>query len=227
MTHQNCGTTAALFLKEWYKLRLFGWISVVLVLLCLGDYYLTIRTVIGMHGASPTWFGMIAKETIYFGRLLWALVGSGVLLAVLQCYPECVQGRIRLALHLPVAHWKVLIVPVVTGMAAMLAVGAVALCGMHIIHTVLHFPVPMSLPMTLTVLPWILAGCVAWCVTASVFSEPVRWRRVLIAALGVCTISMISVERGYNSMGGAVIAYALLCSPWLLGYFIGAMRIKG
>lgn len=227
MTVSLYGQIGALAQKEWIKLRLFGAIPFILALVLCADFYLTLKTIMSVHGAAPTMQGLIFKEQVYFDRFTWFFAIAGLFFASLQIVPECIQGRLRLALHMPASPRLVLAVPVIVGLVLQTLLGLVAVIGLAVASTQLNFPREVSVPMISTILPWILAGGVAWCATASAIAEPSYIRKVMMLLFGLGYISLLTTSRGWNDMSESLWIYTLVSLPWTAAYYISALRIKG
>lgn len=212
--------------KEWLKLRLWGWVPLVLTAVVLLDTYLTLHTIAAMHGKAATWLGIVQKEQVFFGHLLWVFVGAGVFWALLSMVPECIEGRLRLSLHLPADARGVLGMPVAVGVVSVLSLGLLAGAGLALVNALLGMPWLMSWPMVVTLLPWCLAGVVAWCATAACVAEPSRKRKCALLLAGAVYISMLGAYRGFDAMQTSWPLYVLVTVPWVFVPFTGAMRIK-
>lgn len=218
---------ASLLFKEWVKLRLFFWIPLVLVGLALADYGVSLRTVMSVHGEAATWFGFLSRPSVIFDKIEWALIASGVILALAQSVPECIRGRLRLSLHLPIDHWKALAAWAGTGLGYLALLILFTFCAMAAIHASLRFPLELSLPICRTILPWGLAAMVSWCAVAAAVAEPSWARRALLLATGGAWVLMLSTAFGFDGMRGDVWLYALAALPWVFVFYACAMRIKG
>ncbi|MBQ8828920.1 MAG: hypothetical protein IJ022_02320 [Burkholderiaceae bacterium] len=227
MTVSLYGQISALAQKEWIKLRLFGAIPFILALVLCTDFYLTLKTIMAVHGAAPTMQGIIFKEQVFFDRFTWFFSIAGLFFASLQIMPECIQGRLRLALHMPTSPRLVLAVPVVVGLTLQVLLGLVAFIGLTVACTQLNFPWEVTVPMISTVLPWIIAGIVAWCATAAAIADPSYIRKVMMLLFGLGYISMLTTSRGWNDMEESLWIYTLVSLPWTATYYISALRIKG
>ena len=216
----------ALFFKEWLKLRYFLWIPFIMAGAALGDYCLTLKGVLAMHGAVDTWNGIIAKETIYFTSLQWTFILGGIWIAAVQMVPECVNKRLRLLCHLPVQPGTALGVQVVTGLSIMLVLFGVVSCGFFVAGMYFGFPSELTMPMFRTMLPWGLAGAVAWCATAAAVADPSFKRKVAVVLIGIGYMTMLTGGRGYASMDASFWLYCLVCLPWPLAFGAAALRVK-
>ena len=222
----NAAILKSLLSKEWIKLRYLGWIPFVLVIASLVDYYFRLSAMIAMHGAAPTWVGMVDKEQIYFEQLYWVFVLAGIFWAIIQTVPECHQGRARLALHLPCDPRIVLAVPAGASVSLLVLLYAVAHFGLNAVHATIGFPVELSSILVTSLKPWLLAGFVAWCTTAACAAETSRPRAIAIVAFGYAYISMLKVMNGYDSYADSFWLYALAVLPWLWVPYSAAFRVR-
>lgn len=222
----NTAIFRSLLSKEWIKLRYLGWIPFVLVIASLVDYYFRLSGMIAMHGAAPTWVGMVDKEQIFFDQLYWVFVLSGIFWAVIQTVPECYHGRARLALHLPCNPRIVLAVPATASILLLGLLFAVAYIGLNIVHGMIGFPAELSALLATALQPWALAGFVAWCATAAAAAETARLRAIAIVAFGYAYITMLKVMNGYDSYADSFWLYVLAVLPWLWVPYSAAFRVR-
>lgn len=216
----------ALFFKEWIKLRRWGWVPLLPAAFVLANYYFTFTNMVEHRGASSVWIGTFFREQVLVTGLYWVYALAGIYWAALQLLPECSQGRLRLSMHLPVSRLAAFTVPMVVGLALMLALGAISALALLGIHTAFGFPPEISDPIIATTWPWLLAGAVVWIATAAAIAEPYVLRKALIVLLGYGSFMLLTQMRGFQMYADEFVRFVLLMAPWVTVLYAGASRMR-
>lgn len=217
----------SLLLKERIKLLRFGWIPFALVAAALVDFGLTMRTIAKMHGTAASWLGILEKEQILFERLLWAYVASGALWSLLQTVPECIEGRLRIAFHLPIDTRVSIAFPTFVGVALTALLALFGGVGFYLVCCLLGMPHELPALMLPALYPWMLTAPIAWCVVASAAAEPSKLRKLALALVGAAFVAMLSSGRGFAGAGADLPIFCLLALLWLPIPYASALRLKG
>ena len=184
-----------MFYKEYLKTR---WYLLLLMLTTLGFVgygLLRMHRVIALHGVGHVWEVMLTRDVIFIDLLEFVPLIGGILLAVVQFAPEMYHKCLKLTLHLPVSHLKVVNQMLLFGVAA------------WVIIAVLNFLLIMGYAssllaaelwsrMVLTALPWYLAGLAGYLLSAWIILEPAWLRRFfnVVVALLVLKVYFISEQ---------------------------------
>ncbi len=215
---------SAIIHKEWYKIRRIWWLPFVLMVGAMGDYYLSLRGVRLIHGATGLWAKLVEDETIFFHAIKWVFLFSGIWFAGFQTGPECLKRRLRLLFHLPVPHHLLLYTMFGVGAGLLLLLFLVMSSFFWLIAYANGFPPEMTFPMYMTTIPWLMASLVIWCATAAAIADPSLLRKVCLALMGVAYCIVLTSSRGFASLD--LVPYTLICLPWVMALNASALRVK-
>lgn len=217
----------ALIAKECMKLRWAAALPFAVLVAYLVNYSVTLSTVMQAHGALSTVLGLYAKSQILFTPLAALGVGSAALLAWLQVWPDTTQGRLRLALHLPVSAWVSQGVTVAVGMAYLAIWWVSATLILTYIHQGLHLPHDYVTLLNKSLGAWALASVVAWCAVAAALLETSRLRALGLVAFGCAYIYFLVASRvGYDPMAHRTLEMVAWVLPWVVTPLAAALRLK-
>ena len=184
-----------MFYKEYIKTK---WYLLLLMLTTLGfaGYgLLRMHRVVALHGVGHVWEVMLTRDAIFIDLLEFVPLIGGILLAVVQFVPEMYHKCLKLTLHLPVSHLRVV--------SQMLTFGVVALVVISLLNLLLIMGYASSMlaielwsRMILTALPWYLAGLAGYLLSAWIILEPAWQRRIfnLVVALLVLKVYFVSEQ---------------------------------
>ncbi|MBN1840207.1 MAG: hypothetical protein JW802_09230 [Campylobacterales bacterium] len=216
---------SAILLKEWVKLRLLVWVPFLVLLAVLIDTHMRYKGVVASHGASALWLDLIYKQSIYFMKLKWVLIGGGIWFASLQFLPECSNKRLRLLFHIPVAHQVPMCAMLFVGIGMMAVLFLGAYIGLAGVFSLYYFPKELSSMMLQTTLPWALAGFVAYCATAAVIAQASVYKKLAFVFLGYVYVGFLTETNGFNAFNDLGL-YALSTLPWLFVFEAAALGVK-
>lgn len=204
----------AICYKEWIKTRWYLLLALVLMTAFTAYCLLNVSRVIEFKGAVHLWAVMLERDAVFIDLLTFLPLLTGLLLGIFQYVPEMQQSRLKLTLHLPYPHYRMV--------AAMLLYGTVTLCtlyGVSLGLVTLRFETAVARELThrvlLTALPWYLAGWAAYFLTAWVCLEPAWKRRILnlLVAAGVLRIYFLApAPEAYNAFLPGLTLFTLLLS---------------
>ena len=202
----------AIFYKEWVKTRWYFLLSTLLLAAFTGYCLLNVGRIIEFKGAVHLWEVMLERDAIFVDLLTYLPVLAGLLFGVFQFVPEMQQSRLKLTLHLPYRHYRMV--------AAMLLYGALMLCITYLVSLVMigiYFDATVARELfarvMLTALPWYVAGLAAYLLTAWVCLEPTWKRRILniLVSVGVLRIFFLApAPEAYNAFLPWLALYTLL-----------------
>lgn len=202
----------AIFYKEWIKIRWCFFLATFVSLGFVGYSLLRINRVIMLKGAGHLWEVMLERDVVFIDLLTYLPVLIGSLFAIVQFVPEMQQSRLKLTLHLPCPHYRMVFL--------MLSFGVFLLAGCFVSNYILlsaYLEQVMARELLnrilLTSSIWYIAGIAAYLLTAWVCLEPAWKRRIIdmLIAVGVLRIFFLSsVPEAYNRFLPILIVYTLL-----------------
>lgn len=197
----------ALIYKEWIKTRRVFALSMLVSLLFAVYVILNIKSAISNWGMSSIWLNMIQKDVSMVNVITYLPLVIGIAIGVAQMIPEMSHKRLKLTLHLPCSHLRLISIMLGTALVELLAIYILQLAFI-LCYDYTILPGVLVLRVMLTMLPWYLAGMCAYLFVASICLEGTWYMRVIIALIGVAvTMTMFKQQ---EAMG------AYNCSMWLL-----------
>lgn len=171
----------AIFYKEWIKTRWYLLLLLVLTTAMTGYCLLNIQRIITFKGAVHLWEVMLQRDALFIELTTYLPLLGGLLLGVFQFAPEMQQSRLKLTLHLPYPHGRMIAAMLLYGTAMLSIVYGISstMIGIGFGTVVAH---ELCRHVLLTALPWYAAGIAAYFLTAWVCLEP-AWRRRLLDML--------------------------------------------
>ena len=189
-----------IYYKEWIKTRWYLLLAYAVSFGFTGFLILRLNRAIELKGVAHIWEVMLSRDAIFFDSMKYIPLIIGLLLAVVQFLPEMYHKCLKLTLHLPCSHLKMI--------NSMLSYGAgtLLLCfGLNILATYLYltqyFAPELVSRIIFTTLPWYLAGVCAYLMASWTVLEPTWKMRVfnLIVSTLAVKIFFISGEvEAYN-----------------------------
>jgi hypothetical protein len=209
----------ALVFKEWIKLRLY-W-----TLMCLAHFLfcvylcLQLRHAFKLHDALSVWSNWVFKGYLFFKSDKNIPLLLGVVLGCLQFFPEILNKKLRLVLHLPMPEERAVGVHLVAGLflltlALLPGLLLLAVCG------AIYFPREFLLNFGFIYLPWFLGGYAAYLLTAFTLVEP-TWRlRITCLLFSAALLKLFYLDSFYDGWrrllpGMALLTLALFLLPLL------------
>lgn len=179
----------SIFLKEFYKIRWF-WLMILLlnVMVCIYIFVTTRRLFILDH-PEVVWYQVLQLGHIPFDDLRYIPVLSGILIACAQYLPEMWGERLRLSLHLPIQPLLLMLLHIGVGLAAYGLIILVDLAAMWW-TTGIYFPKESITISLATAFPWVAAGMAGYLGATLALLEPSYRQKVvhLTITLGVCAL---------------------------------------
>lgn len=183
-----------IYYKEWIKTRWF------LLLLFLstngfaGYAFLRIFRVVELKGAAHLWEVGIIKDSVFIeSTMQFVPLIAGILLAIVQFAPEMYHKCLKLTLHLPCSHSKMIF--------SMLKFGLLAVISCFFVNLLILFfglqqvfAHELYWHIILTALPWFLAGIAAYLLTSWVVLEPSWLYRILFIAISMMLIRIYFIS---------------------------------
>lgn len=186
--------------KEWAKTRRIFFVLLVFMLAAFvfesAKMYIAGREV----GNLYLWQLMILKNMVPFMTLKFFPILVGVLIAWAQFGPELGKKRLKLTLHLPLSHNKVISDMLLFGGILVLIINVLSF-GLFILWCITIYPYEVIIAWVYTALPLIISSCVAYLSMVWVMIEPKWSQRIInvLVALGALSLFFLSHEpTAYN-----------------------------
>lgn len=204
----------AIFYKEWVKTRWYFLLSTLLLAAFTGYCLLNVSRIVEFKGAVHLWQVMLERDAVFVDLLTYLPVLAGLLMAVFQFIPEMQQNRLKLTLHLPYPHYRMIAAMLLYGTSMLcvtylVSLGMIGICFDAVVARELFARV------MLTALPWYVAGQAAYFLTAWVCLEPTWKRRILnmLVGMGVLRVFFLAqAPEAYNAFLPWLALYTLLLS---------------
>jgi hypothetical protein len=206
-----------MYYKEWIKTRWYLLLMLIATLGVVGYCLLFLHGLIARKGIDHVWFVIITRDATFINTLQFVPLIAGTLLAIVQFVPEMYHKCLKLTLHLPAPHLRVV--------TQMLAFGLIAMVVCSLLNLLLLWVyleqilvVELWSRILLTALPWYLAGLAAYLLGAWIILEP-TWRgrvfNLIVALLVVRIYFVCSIPTSYNGF-----------LPWLSLFTIALLPLS-
>lgn len=126
---------------------------------------------------------MLLNGDTFISSLTYVPLICGTAIGIAQMMPEASSKRLKLTLHLPCGHTRMLITMLATGLAETLASGLVIIAGIAAYDYTVMTP-EMTGHVLLTALPWIMAGVAAYFMATAICLERSWLQRVALTLTG-------------------------------------------
>lgn len=217
--------TQAIIYKEWLKTR-------ITFLICLaGALAMTLYAIMAMkrmatlEGTDQLWLMMLLNGDTFMSSLTYVPLICGTAIGIAQMKPEASSKRLKLTLHLPCGHTRMLITMLATGLAETLASGLVIIAGIAAYDYTVMTP-EMTGHVLLTALPWIMAGVAAYFMATAICLERSWLQRVALTLTGAGIIAVFYMGKAPESHNSIIPAAVLLIAASSLLTIRSAIRFK-
>jgi hypothetical protein len=183
----------ALAFKEWLKIR-WTFLGLAAVSFAMIVYiFMDISHGIELNGAMNYWGYIIYRKIPLAYDISYLPFITGVIIALVQFYPEINEGRLKLTLHLPVKENKILFLMVAFGGGLFILLSAINLLLVWV-FSLSYFPSEVAGYAVWEVIPSYLAGIIAYLAVASIMVEPLWNRRIpqIIFCAGLISVPLAS-----------------------------------
>ncbi|MCU4155525.1 hypothetical protein J1N10_06025 [Carboxylicivirga sp. A043] len=177
----------ALLYKEWKKTRLFTLGIAAVGIILLGYIMLKMGRSFRMVGMEHLWDVVVNRKQFLFRSLKYFPIAAALCLGMAQYFPEVIQKRIKLSLHLPLPERKVILLMYGYGLGILLGIYLLQLVGLLVFSTI-NFPYEFTSSTLKTIAPWYMAGIITYLFVAMVCLEPVWKRRAFNGLLGIAIV---------------------------------------
>ena len=201
-----------MYYKEWIKTRWYLLLAFLTLMGFTGYSMLRFNRALGLKGAEHLWEVMMTRDAIFVELLTYIPVLIGIVLALVQFVPEMHRKCLKLTLHLPCPHQRMLYEMLSFGVVALFVVFGISFLTLYFC---LSGPLAPELwsHVLLTTLPWYLAGIAAYLLLSWICLEPTWKMRVfnLIITLLILRIYFLSsIPEAYNCFLPALTVFTLL-----------------
>lgn len=194
----------SLIYKEWLKVRWTLIALAMLNLLVVVSTCVSIANAFGLIDASKLYGDIVALQNLFYYDLLYIPFLTGLLLGIVQFYPEINSSRIKLTLHLPMKESKALMTMQLFGIGSMFLVFAVDVIIL-LWFSSKYFPSEIINGMLISILPWLLAGFVIYIFITIIFVDTSWSRRAIIGLTGLAFVNNYYLSTMY---GGTIYSYS-------------------
>lgn len=208
----------AIFYKEWIKVRYFFLVSTLVFGGFTGYTLLRINRVIQFKGVGHLWEILLQRDTVFIELQTYLPLITGLLFALIQFVPEMQQKRLKLTLHLPYAHHRMIMVMLMSGVSLLLLSYALNF-GATALYLSSNLAVELTSRILLTSLPWYLAGVAAYFLVSWICLEP-SWKRrivnLLISAAFLRVFFLSPTPQAYDGFLWSMFIYTLFLAGFSL-----------
>jgi hypothetical protein len=194
----------SLIYKEWLKVR---WTLIALAainLLVVASICVSIANAFGFIDAGKLYSDAASLQNLFYYDLLYIPFLTGLLLGIVQFYPEINSSRIKLTLHLPMKESKSLMTMQFFGIVSMLLVFATDAIIL-LWFSSKYFPSEIISGMFISILPWLLAGFVIYIFITIIFVDTSWSRRIVIGLTGLAFVNNYYLG---TMFGGTIYSYS-------------------
>ncbi len=202
----------AIFYKEWIKTRWYLLLATLFMIGISGYCMLRVNRAIALQGADHLWIVMVQKDAIFIDLLQFVPLLIGILLAVVQFFPEMQRKCLKLTLHLPYSQKKMIMSMLAFGVLTLTACLAAGLVVMGV-YLPQHFTGQLVRHILLSAAPWFLAGMAGYLLFSWICLEPAWKRRVpnlIVAVLVLRVYFLAPAAEAYNDFLPWLALYTLL-----------------
>ncbi len=188
----------SLLYKEWLKVR-WSFIGLVLLnLIVVISICISLYNDFKFYPITAVYDGVLSWGYIFYIDIMYIPLATGVLLGIVQFFPEINSSRLKLTLHLPMKESKSLLTMQWYGLGLlfmMFLVDAIVIA----ILTTNYFPAEAVSSFLIVTIPWFLSGFTGYIFISLVFVEPSWSRRILLTLVGVSFVSLYYIN--FTDMG--------------------------
>jgi hypothetical protein len=187
----------ALIYKEWLKLRWTYCILAAISFLTLIYIAVSVAHDIEFNTAKAIWGAIIYMKYPFFSDIKYIFIATGVVMAIIQFFPEMNSDRLKLTLHLPVEEKKLLLQMISIGVMFIATLFLVILAAITIISSI-HFPAEITMSALATIAPWVIAGLVAYLAVSTIVVEPIWVKRIELLIVFIGYIFFFDIPLDYS-----------------------------
>ena len=211
----------AIIMKEWLKTRLVFFACLAVTPAVGGYAVIMMNRLIQLKGVEHLWLIMLLKDNSFVDVLKYLPLAVGIAVGVAQMAPEMAQKRLKLTLHLPCGHGRLVGLMLATGLVELGAVFA-AQTAVIAVWDFTILPPELVGRVVLTMLPWYFAGFAGYLFVSAICLEGTRSRRVMLGLLGVAVAMACFLQPAMEAYNG-MIPFMLILTVGLLSLSYGSI----
>jgi hypothetical protein len=179
----------SLLYKEWLKVR-WSYIGLVLInLIVVINICVSLYNDFKFYKTNLIYDGVLSWGYIFYIDLMYIPLATGILLGVVQFFPEINSSRMKLTLHLPMKESKSLLAMQWYGLGLLSVLFLLDSVVISVL-TLAYFPAKVLGSFFIVSVPWFLAGFTGYIFIAHIFTEPSWNRRILMTLIGVGFVNL-------------------------------------
>lgn len=219
----------SILFKEYVKTKKILLLFTILFCFSLFQIFLDSKNMFEYNEATNVLLNIAQFERFNFNNLGLFSFAFALALGVFQFYPEVNQGRIRLYLHLPIKHFKLITIILFSGIALLLIYFIlVSLVFMFIINS--YYPYELFLALYSKLLPIFLCAVLIYLAVCLGFLEPSIKRKTIylgLVAFWVYTLSELSQSSYFVSLHINIFLLAFIIAYIIVAYEVFSAYTKG
>lgn len=197
--------------KEWIKVRVTFAAILLLNILVVLSISVSISNNFKFFDAASIYSKAIFYQDLFFIDLMFIPFITGLILGIIQYFPEMNANRLKLTLHLPMNESKTLLSIQFFGLALLLLIFLLDTLSIAIVGGI-YFSSEIINGFLLVSLPWYLSGFAVYIMISVIFIEPLWSRRVLLIILSAGFIN--------NLFSGIIFVNAIELFSYSLPFFV-------
>lgn len=177
----------AILYKEFIKTYKVILIFIAIFTYSLFDTFLDTKNTIEFYEATSAILNITLLGRFDFNFIKFISIIFAISLGVAQFYPEIASGRIRLYLHLPMSHFKLISILIFSGLGLLSLVFSIIWFSYYMILSS-YFPVEVFDAINSKLTPFFLASIFAYLTTLLAFLEPKIDKKVLYVMISLAVL---------------------------------------
>ena len=215
----------SLVYKEWLKIR---WVFIGLAAInCLivMNIYFDLSNTFKVYNANVVVGQFQAYEIVFYSDIKYILLLTGLILSIVQFFPEITQTRLKLTFHLPVKENKLMFQMISVGISLLVIIFLVDEIFLSVIITS-FLPREFFESMIITSLPWYIGGICTYLWVVIVFTEPNWTKRIISIFVAVGIMELYYAGDGYSQYAPSLLYFVLLTVFCSAIVFLSAYNFK-
>jgi hypothetical protein len=197
--------------KEWIKVRVTFAALFLLNVLVVLSISISTSNKFNFFDAATIYSKAIFYQDLFFIDLMFIPFITGLILGIIQYFPEMNSNRLKLALHLPMNESKTLLSIQFFGLFLLFLIYLIDTLAIATVGGI-YFSSEIINGFLLVSLPWYLAGFSVYIMISVIFIEPLWSRRILLMIVSAGFIN--------NMFSGIIFVNAIELFSLSLPYFI-------
>mgnify|MGYP005841750607 CR=1 FL=1 len=178
----------SLLYKEWLKVKWSFMGLIMLNLLIILNVCISLYNDFKFYETNEIYGGVVSWKNLFYIDMMYIPLATGLLLGIVQFFPEMNANRLKLTLHLPMKESKSLSLMQWFGIGLLFCLflfDAIVIS----VFTSIYFPAEIVNSFWIISLPWFLAGFTGYIFVSIIIIEPSWSRRILFGIIGAGFVS--------------------------------------